>query len=165
MTDTLKSICEQCINLNNPQLDFIPAELTRHRETILRDLKELVSAASIELEKTVVILSGSILEAVLYTFIQGQEAYIKNLDGAFTFDPRATLQRFMNIFNRYFRRVLPSVVLRDIVADYRDLIHVNRELNSHPGICARGSREMLRILNALLGELSQFAGPLPEKQL
>jgi predicted component of type VI protein secretion system len=49
MTDTLKSICGQCPHLNNPQLDFIPEDLRRLKEIILRDLKELVSTASSEL--------------------------------------------------------------------------------------------------------------------
>lgn len=159
MTDTLKSICEQCTNLNNPQLDFIPADLTRHRETILRDLKELVSAASTELEKTVVILAGSILEAVLYSFLQGQEAYIAGRRGTFTFDREQSLENYINIFNRWFRDILPNALLPNLVVGYRDLVHVNRELNSPPDVCARGPREMLRILNVLLGELSQFAGP------
>ena len=46
MTDTLRSICEQCIRLNNPQLDFIPEHLARQKEIIRRDLVELVSAAA-----------------------------------------------------------------------------------------------------------------------
>ncbi len=164
MTDTLKSICEQCTHLNDPQLDFIPAEFPRQRETILRDLKELVSAASIELEKTVVILAGSILEAVLYSFIQSQETYIAGRRGAFTFKPEHGLANFINIFNGNFRDVLPGVALPDIVVDYRNLVHFNREINSAPKICVRGSREMLKILDTLLGELSQFGFP-PGEQL
>ena len=159
MTDTLKSICEQCTHLNKPQLDFIPAEFVRHREAILRDLTELVSAASEEREKTVVILAGSILEAILYTFLRGQEAYIAKRRGTFTFDPNQSLESYVSIFNRWFRDVLPNVILPDFVVDYRDLVHINRELNSPPDICSRASRDMLRILDVLLEELSQFAGP------
>lgn len=87
MTDTLKSICEQCTYLNSPQLDFIPSELTRHKEIILRDLTELVSAASAGFEKATTILAGSILEAILYTFLKGQENYIAGRRGTFTFNP------------------------------------------------------------------------------
>lgn len=161
MTDTLKSICEQCTNLNNPQLDFVPEELTRHKEIILRDLRELVSAASAELEKTVVILAGSLFEAILYSFIQGQEAYVAARSGAFTFRPDQSLENYVNIFNRWFRDVLPNMLLPNLIVDYRDLVHINRELKAPPGVCGRASRDMLRILEALLGELSQFAGPPP----
>ncbi|MGB7621954.1 MAG: hypothetical protein WBN92_06350 [Terriglobia bacterium] len=155
MTDTLKFICEQCIHLHNPQLEFIPAQFPRYREIILRDLRELVSAASTELEKTVVILAGSILEAILYGFIQGQEEFIAGRRGTFTLNPKHGLQGFVNIFNRYFGNVYPGVQLPDIVVNYRDLIHFNNEINNVPDICVRGSREMLRILNNLIGELSQ----------
>ncbi len=164
MTDTLKSICEQCTRLNNPQLDFIPAEFTRHREVILRDLGELVSAASEEHEKTVVILGGCILEAVLYSFLQGQEAYIADRRGTFTFDPNEGLKNYLSIFNRWFRDVLPNVILPDHAVDYRNLVHFNRELMSPPGICAGAARDILRILNGLLGELSEFAGPSGDAQ-
>ncbi len=163
MTDTLKSICEQCTHLNKPQLDFIPAGFTRHREAILRDLTELVSAASEEHEKTVVILGGSILEAILYSFLQGQEAYIAKRRGTFTFNPNQNLENYISIFNRWFRDALPNVTLPDFVADYRDLVHINRELNSPPEICTRASRDLLRILDALLHELSEFAGSSNEQ--
>jgi len=159
MTDTLRSICEQSIQLNNPPLDFIPAGSTRHKEIILRDLKELVSAAFAEQEKTVVVLAGSILEAVLHGFIQGQASYIAARRGAFQFNPELGLEDYKNIFNRWFSDVLPGVVLPDYVADYRNLIHINRELNSPLDICSRASREMLRILESLLNEFSQFASP------
>jgi hypothetical protein len=158
MTDTLKSICEQCPHLNNPQLDFIPAKFPRHRETILRDLKELVAAASGELEKTVVILAGSILEGVLYSFIQSQENYIAELRGAFTFKPTDRLEGFINTFNGNLGKILPKVALPDSVVEYRNVVHFNREINGAHDICVRGSREMLRILDALLGELKQFGG-------
>ncbi len=164
MTDTLKFICEQCTRLNNPQLDFIPAQFTRHREVVLRDLGELVSAASEEHEKTVVILGGSILEAVLYSFLQGQEAYIAERRGTFTFDPNKSLENYVSIFNRWFRDVLPNVVLPDYVVDYRDLVHINRELMSPPSTCTRAARDILRILDGLLAELSEFAGPSGDAQ-
>jgi len=158
MTDTLKSICEQCIHLNNPRLDFIPSELERHKATILRDLKELVSAASAELEKTVVVLAGSVLESILFSFIQGQESYIAMRRGRFTFDPDQSLEAYKNIFNRWFLGPIPNATLPDFIVDHRNLVHINRELNSPHDICVRASREMLRLLNSLLGELSQFAG-------
>ena len=161
MTDTLKSICEQCTHLNYPRLDFISRSITRQKEIILRDLKELVSAASAELEKTVVIMTGSILEAVLYTFLQEQESYIAERRGKFAFKPEQRLQNFVDIFNRWFRDLLPKVELPDFVIRYRDLVHINCELNSEPDICSRASRDMLKILNTLLGELSEFARSRP----
>ena len=159
MTDTLKSICEQCPHLNNPRLDFIPIELSRHREIILRDLKGLVSAASdeAELEKTVTVLAGTLLEAVLYTFLQSQQDYIAGF--GFTFNPQGRLSRYVDIFNTSFKDILPKAVLPNWVVEHRNLVHINRELNSPRGICANASRDMLRILNTLLGELSQFASP------
>jgi hypothetical protein len=153
MTDTLRSICEQSTHLNNPQLDFIPDNLPRHKEIILRNLKELIAAASAELEKTVVILAGSTLEAILYSFIQSQESYIAGRRGEFTFNPEHSLQNYVSIFNRWFRGQFPAAQLPDFIVDYRDLVHLNRELNSPPHICAEASRSMLNILNAFLGQL------------
>jgi hypothetical protein len=157
MTDTLRSICERCIHLNDPQLDFIPSESARLRQIILRDLKELVSAASSDLEKAVIVFAGSILEAVLYGFIQAQQSYITAKRGSeFKFDPEQGLERYKNIFNRWFRDVLPNAVLSDSTVEYRNLVHVNQELNSAPDICALAARDMMRALDALLGDLAQF---------
>lgn len=159
MTDTLKSICEQCTYLINPQLDFIPNDSPRQKELILRDLTELVSAASNEHEKTVVLLAGSILEGVLFAFLQAQEAYIAGRCGQFTFDPELGLEGFKNTFNRWFGDVFPNVRLPDFIVEYRDLVHINRELSSPPDLCGQASRSLLRILNFLLGELAGFAPP------
>jgi hypothetical protein len=161
MPDTLKSICDQCLHLNTPRLDFISEELARNRQVILRDLGELISAASGEREKTVVVLSGSILEAVLFTFIQGQAEYIAERRGSFQFDPDQSLQHYVNLFNRWFRDVLPNAVIPDFMVGYRDLVHISRELASPPEVCTGASRELLRMLDAVLGELSQFASPAP----
>jgi hypothetical protein len=182
MTDTLKSICERCPYLNEPQLDFIPDSSTRERTIIARDLSELVSAAAAELEKTVTVLAASILEAVLYTFLKSREAYIAKRREArlrsrhekgdpleeaerpwFKFNPEQDLSQYVSIFNRWFRDVLPNAVLLPVVVSHRDLVHFNQELKSAPDICPRAAREMLRILNAFLGELAQFASP-PQEQ-
>jgi len=162
MTDTLRSICEQCPHLNNPQLDFLSEGFSRHKEIILRDLVELVSAASAELAKTVIILSGSLLEAVLYSFIQCQTDFISKFIGEeFKFNPDHSLENYVRTFNKYFGGILPNAVVPIRVVGYRDLVHINRELNSLTDVCAQASRDMLRILNVLLGELSQFANPQP----
>lgn len=153
MTDTLKSICERCIHLTNPRLDFIPEELTQHKEIILRDLNELVMAALAEQRKTVVILAGSILESVLFSFIQGQQAYIAGRRGTFVFDPEQSLDNYVSIFNRWFRDIF---AIPDYVVGHRDLVHINRELNSGADACSRASEEILRTLDGLLGQLNEF---------
>jgi hypothetical protein len=158
MTDTLRSICEQCSQVNAPQLDFIPPELLRHKEIIRRDLRELVAAANNELERSVVLLAGSLLESVLFSFLRGQEAYISAIRGAaFAFDPQMSLQNYKDIFDRYFGRAIPGSQLPDIIVDYRDTIHINRELAETEDVCSRASREMLRILDKLLADLAHFA--------
>jgi hypothetical protein len=160
MTDTLRSICEQCTRLSNPQLDFIPDELRRHKEIILRDLAELVLAASAEFKKSVVTLAGSILEGVLFGFLKGQEPYISaRREAEFVVDPEESLQTYVNVFNRYFSNQFPKDLLPDFVVSYRDLIHVSHEVAASPQICHEASRNMLRILDTLLGELTQAAGP------
>lgn len=159
MVVTLRFICEQCTHLKDPQLEFISGDLIRHREIILRDLQELLSAASDELDKAVTILAGSIFEEILYSFLQSQEAFIAQRRGTFTFDPTQSLQNYVDIFHRWFGDILPDTRLPDFVVRYRDLVHINSELNSPPDVCARASRDMLRVLDHLLGELSQFAGP------
>jgi hypothetical protein len=76
MTDTLKSTFEQCTHLTSPRLKFVPDSLDRHREIILRDLSELADAAAREMEKTVVILAGSLFESVLHAFLQGPQQQV-----------------------------------------------------------------------------------------
>jgi hypothetical protein len=159
MTDTLRSICDQCTHLKNPLLDFVPPDFARHREILTRDLAELVSAAARENEKTVVILGGSILEAILYTFIQGQSEYIAERRGTFQFNPDHSLKNYVSIFNKWLNHMMPSVLLPDSVVNYRDLMHINREIKAQPGVCGGASRETLRILDALLGGLSELVAP------
>jgi hypothetical protein len=162
MTDTLKSICEQCPQLNSPQLEFVPSTATRHAEIIRRDLRELVSAASANLPKAVILLAGSLLESVLFCFLSGQETYMTAIRGAeFLFDPSMSLQNYKEIFNKYFRRAIPGADLPDFIVDYRDTTHINRELSMPEDTCTRASRELLRILNKLLQDLSTFAGTDP----
>jgi hypothetical protein len=154
MIDTLKSICEQCVHLLNPKLDFIPEQPERHREIIFRDLKELVSAASLEQSKTVVILAGCIFESVLYFFIQTQTTFITARRGAtFTFNPDVGLDNCVRIFNRYFSSILS---IPDFVVDYRNMVHVNQELRYPPEACRNGAEDMLRLLNALIGKLTEY---------
>ncbi|HEY6350073.1 MAG TPA: hypothetical protein VI636_11760 [Candidatus Angelobacter sp.] len=157
MTNTLKSICEQCVHLLNPQLDFIPEQPERHREIILRDLKELVSAASMEQSKTVVVLAGCIFEGVLYCFIQSQLAYIMlRRGGPFTFRPEHSLRNYVEIFNRYFSNVLS---IPDLLVGYRDMVHINQELKYSPDHCRRAAEEMLRLLDRLLEKLAEYGTP------
>jgi hypothetical protein len=102
MTDTLKSICEQCTQLKNPQLDFIHADFGRHREILSRDLGELVSAAMAENEKSVVVLAGITLEGILYTLIQCHSAYITERRGEeFVLRPDHSLRNYVDIYNRW----------------------------------------------------------------
>ena len=160
MTDTLKSICEQCSQLNRPQLDFIPAEAARNKEIIRRDLNELLIAASNELPRSVVLLAGAILESVLFSFLSGQESYIATIRGApFEFDPRMSLQNYKEIFNRFFGRAIPGSALPDLIVEYRDTIHINRELAVPHDVCGRASRDLIRILDKLLADLAGFAAP------
>jgi hypothetical protein len=155
MPDTLKSICEQCTHLNNPQLDFISD--ARQKEIIFRDTRELVLAASYGLEKTVTILSGCIVESVLFCFLKRNEQYIKDRRGKeFVFPQQIDLQNCVNIFNRWFSAKLPKVDLSDTLVDYPNVAHIDKELVLPANVCGRASREMLVALDTLLGELSQF---------
>jgi hypothetical protein len=154
MTDTLKSICEQCTNLHDPQLEFIPEESRRQKDIILRDLKELLSAAALEQEKTVVVLAGGLFEAILYSFIQAQRNYIAARRGSFTFDPDQSLDNYVSIFNRWFS---DTFSIPDSIVGYRDIVHLNRELQHPSDVCPRAAREMLRLLDSLIVKL---AGPV-----
>ena len=162
MTDTLRSICEQSTHLNNPRLDFIPAKLIRHKEIILRDLRELVSVASNEHEKACVMLASSILEAILFTFLLWQEPQIAALrPGRFTFDPNQSLQNYLDIFNKWFGRDFPNLELPDVLVDYRNLVHFSQELNSPMEECGKAARTLLRTLDALIGELAAYGRGAP----
>jgi len=154
MTDTLKSICEQCVHLLSPRLDFIPAESQRQRDIILRDLRELISAASNNNERTVVLLAGCLFESVLYCFIQSQSDYIAARRGSFTFDPDQSLSNYVAFFNRWFLNVFS---IPDLVVDARDLVHINQELQNALDVCSRAAPEMIRLLDAFLGELAKYA--------
>ena len=159
MTDTLKSICEQCPHLNNPQLDFIPEELQRYREIIRRDLAELVQAASYGLEKSVVALTGSLLEAVLYCFLKSQELSVsRRRTEPVIVNSEEGLETYINIFKRFRRYCnleLSPDLLPPIAVDYRDLIHANREVASDPDFCRKAAPGMLVILDAALGEFGE----------
>jgi hypothetical protein len=157
MTDTLRSICERSTHLSNPRLDFIPAELGRCREILARDLHELVLAAATENAKSVVLLAGSVLEGALYALVKAQSTYIAERRGTFEFNPAHSLRNYVEIFNRWLNDLLPTVTLPDSVVYYRDLVHINRELNSPLGICTTAAAEMMRILDTLFEALSTFA--------
>jgi hypothetical protein len=155
MTDTLKSICEQCNHLHSPQLEFLPERFAREKEIIVRDLAELVSAASMEKEKSVILLAGTIFEAVLFCFIQAQSDFISARRGyLFAFNPEQSLGNYVSIFNRYFSTLF---AIPDLIAGYRDIIHINRELQHAPNICRSAAPEMLRLLNALLEKLHDYS--------
>jgi hypothetical protein len=159
MTDTLKSTYEQCAHLTSPPLRFVPDSLDRHREIILRDLSELADAASREMEKSVLMLAGSIFEAVLHAFLQGpqQQAFISARRKAeFVFDVRSNLRECIKIYNKWFTQALPGSKLEYFVADYRDFVQVNRELRAAPVTCGRAAREMLRALDSFLGCLESL---------
>lgn len=161
MTDTLKSICEQSTHLNNPRLDFIPATSARHKEIIIRDLRELVAVASDGHEKACVILAGRILEAILFSFIQGQATQIAARRGRFIFDPDQGLENYLDIFNRWFGIDFPNLELPDILVDYRNLVHFNRELSLPADECRKAALMLLRTLNSLIGELPTYGRGSP----
>jgi hypothetical protein len=153
MTDTLKSICEQCVHLHDPQLEFVPEDSHRQRAIILRDLRELVLAASHEQERSVLLLAGSLLEAILYCFIQNQSDYIAQRRGEFKFRPEQDLGNFVNIFNTWFSDLLK---IPDLVVAYRNTIHIDRELSFDDEVCPRGARDLIRQLNLLLEAIQLY---------
>lgn len=155
MTDTLKSICEQCTHLREPQLDSIPAEAARQREIVLQDLKMLVSAAFREEDKSVILLAGGLFEAILYSFIQTQANYIAVRRPSFTFNPDHDLGNYIGIFNRWFSRLL---TIPDTIVEYRNIVHINRELKFPIDIRPRAAREMLLSLDMLIGKLQEAFG-------
>lgn len=158
MTSTLKSLFDQCAQLQNPRLEFLPAEFGSHRAIILRDLSELRAAAVAGHEKTVVVLAGSLIESVLYCFLQTQQGYISTRRGVeFEFNPGHTLENYVRVFNRYFGDVVPDVTLPDALVRYRNLVHFDREINSAPGTCTIASRELLQMLEKLLAGLAGFS--------
>jgi hypothetical protein len=161
MTDTLRSICARSTHLSNPRLDFIPAQLTRHKEIILRDLRELVWVASNEHEKACVTLAGSILEAVLFSFLQGQEKQIAFRRGSYTFNPDQSLQNYLDIFNKWFRRDFPNLELPDMLVKCRNLVHFNQELSVPADECRKAALTLLRTLDALIGELAAYGRVAP----
>jgi hypothetical protein len=155
MIDTLKSICDQCAHLRDPQIEFVPVESQRQREIILRDLRELVTAASNEQERSVVLLAGSLFETVLYSFIQVNTEFISARRGVeFKFNPEHDLGNFVSIFNKYFSNRSP---IPDVIVEYRNTIHVNRELQYDEEVCPRAARDLLRQLNVLMGTLEGYA--------
>jgi hypothetical protein len=135
--------------------------LVRHKEIIVRDLRELVAVASDGHEKACVMLAGSVLEAILFSFLQGQETQIAARRGRFTFDPDQSLQNYLDIFNRWFGRDFPNLELPDILVDYRNLVHFNRELSLPADECRKAALMLMRTLNALIGELAAYGCPSP----
>jgi hypothetical protein len=130
--------------------------LVRHKEIIVRDLRELVAVASDGHEKACVMLAGSVLEGILFSFLQGQAMQIAARRGRFSFDPDQSLQNYLDIFNRWFGRDFPNLELPDILVDYRNLVHFNRELSLPAHECRKAALMLLRTLNALIGELAAY---------
>jgi hypothetical protein len=60
----------------------------------------------------------------------------------------------VNIFNAWFSDLLR---IPDIVVDYRNTIHINRELKFDNDVCSRAARDLLRQLDALFGALEGYA--------
>jgi hypothetical protein len=100
------------------------------------------------------------MESVLFTFIQTNQAVIVARRGRFTFDPEHSLQNYLSIFNRWFRREFPNLELADLIVEHRDLVHFNREVNLPVGQCRRAAVALLRTLDALLRELNSFGCPI-----
>jgi hypothetical protein len=125
-------------------------------------LRELVAVASEEHEKACVVLGGSILEAILFSFLQRQEERITERRGLkYTFDPNQDLQNYLDIFNKWFGRDFPTLRLPDILVDYRNLVHFNRELSVPPDECKKAAVTLLRTLDALIGELDTYGRVVP----
>jgi hypothetical protein len=121
----------------------------------LRDIGELVSAAYQEHEKTVIILAGCIFESVLYCFIQLQTDFIAVRRGlAFAFNPEDSLNNYVGVFNRYFSDLGE---IPDLVVEYRNIVHLNRELNYPPEVCQTAALNMLALLDVLLQSLSKYS--------
>jgi hypothetical protein len=106
-------------------------------------------------------LAGSVLEAILFSFLQGQETQIAARRGRFKFDPDQNLQNYLDIFNKWFGRDFPNLELPDILVDYRNLVHFNRELNLPPDECRKAALTLLRTLDALIGELAAYGRVVP----
>lgn len=115
----------------------------------------LVSAAIREEDKSVILLAGGLFEAVLYSFIQAQSDYIAVRRGSFTFNPDHDLGNYVNIFNRWFSDI---VTIPDTTVEYRDMVHINRELKFPSDIRSRAAQEMLRSLDMLIGKLEEAFG-------
>jgi len=100
------------------------------------------------------------MESVLFSFLSGQESYIETIRGArFQFNPDMSLQNYKEIFNKYFGGAIPGSALPDLIVEYRDTIHINRELALPDDTCARASRDLIRILDKILADLAGFAAP------
>lgn len=61
-----------------------------------------------------------------------QKDYIAARRGSFTFDPEHNLDNYVNIFNKWFSDLF---TIPDIVVNYRDIIHINRELQFTADVC------------------------------
>jgi hypothetical protein len=119
-------------------------------------LRELLSVASSEHVKACVTLAGSIIEAVLLTFLLWQEARIAALKPGFTLDPTRGLRYYLGIFDDCFREDFPNLQFSNEVASFRDFVHINRELRAEPGECREGAITLLKKVDALVGELSNY---------
>ena len=102
-----------------------------------------------------VILAGCVFESVLFSLIQNQLDYIAARRGApFLFDPDQSLGNYVSIYNKYFSDL---GALPDLVVEYRDIVHLNKELKFPSEMCRTAASDMLRLLDALLGSLGKWS--------
>ncbi len=70
------------------------------------------------------------------------------------FDPEHSLNNYVSVLNRYFSEL---VTIPDVVVEYRDIVHINQELKHPSDVCQTAAPEMLELLNALLGRLTEYS--------
>ena len=167
-----------------PGLRFVPD--ARLRDSIERDCREINAAAKAGSAKAVIILCGSVVEALLYGLLKDKDAAAKDTareladstndrraKRAFSDAAKADLSRWKaEVLIHVAHKVEPQRVTEDAAAyahvlrDYRNLIHPGKEARSGKSVDQHTASIAVSVLNLVVRGLANPSGTpsLPSSQ-
>ncbi len=149
--DLAPDVGESLAEVRQSALDFVSDQALQ--AILRRDLEELVSAVSAGLDKSVAMLAGSIMEAVLVDVIDRRPDLAQGYMGKKKFPSDASIDKLVEI--AVAENLLDSLAtsLVDSIKDYRDLIHPDRERRLRTKLDGATTASLLALLRLVLRSL------------
>lgn len=146
-------IRESLAEIRQSALEFVSDD--SFQAILRRDLEELVSAVSANLNKSVAMLAGSIMEAVLVDIIGRRPDLAQSYMGKKKFPADASLDKLIEI--AVAESLLDSLAMSLVssIKDYRDLIHPDRERRERIKLDGATTASLLALLRLVLRSLHE----------